>query len=497
MRRALFALTLFIVLFFGFMLTSASADPPTPPSPPSESSGSQVDPTWQLDFPLDDLTTPLDPSEVTDKTDKSDIYPLSIRVDRNEGGHYRIGERVTVCYTVPRAGQMRILRILDDGTTTVFLEGRDDGRGGCVASTAGAPPGRRRLRIEMRDGGGEWAETYYYVDSTGSSASLRIWLDRDTGSTYRIGESIRLCYTVPRADYMRITKTTSQGASTIAEWRDDGRGACLSSTVGAPSGWHIFRIEMLNSYRQPTGERAETNLYAVQPVSTEPPGGFCRARWVSAVSNYCSGEFGLASPQRFPIFRNYSQAPSPREVQFGPYDPSTNLVFYIRPGGFCGGEYLSTTSNARINILGTNRWQIGWEDLPPSLADDYNDLTVEIECGIQPPRGDFSGVVTDAQSPYRPIQGATISIGGPSSASTTTDQNGRYSFRGLTVGTYQVRAQHVNYQAFTGQHTVQNGNPTTYNISMTPIPFRIRLPLTPEGGRENLLGVRYFSSVFD
>jgi hypothetical protein len=232
-------------------------------------------------------------------------------------------------------------------------------------------------------------------------ASVSISVDRGEGSVYHVGDPIRICYTVSRPIYVKIYDCPpGESCHVVVEGYDDGQGGCINGTVTPPTGWETVKIEAIENSQVVAQD--ETYFFVTENVDTKPPAGFCRAKWVAAISNTCSGEFGLYSPQRIALFSNYVQHPSPDEVQFGPFNPGTSLVFYIRPWGSCGGEYLSTSSNAHITEQGTNRWRIAWEDLPPDRADDYDDLIVDIECGIQPPCQDDAEFVD--QSVYPTVQ---------------------------------------------------------------------------------------------
>jgi hypothetical protein len=105
----------------------------------------------------------------------------------------------------------------------------------------------------------------------GVQTVLSISVDKGPGATYRLGERIRVCYTVPRPDYMRILKTTSQGQTVWQQWYDDGTGWCLNGTVGAPTGEHRLTIQMLNG-GWPTGEQAEVSFFAgsAAPIPAVP-----------------------------------------------------------------------------------------------------------------------------------------------------------------------------------------------------------------------------------
>ncbi|MFN8473425.1 MAG: carboxypeptidase regulatory-like domain-containing protein [Anaerolineae bacterium] len=233
---------------------------------------------------------------------------------------------------------------------------------------------------------GEYGETYFYV--IGGPVSVSIRADRSPNGVYQIGDPIRIYFTISRPVYVRIYDCQpGLSCRVIAQNTANGGNYYLDATITAPTGWEKVRIEAVEDNQIKAS--AEDWFYVTQPVSTQPPAGMCRVTWVSTNSS-CSGEFGLASPQRRVIFSNYQSAPAQRSVDIGPFDPSTSLTFYIRPTGYCpNNEYLSTSANARIQQLGTNNWRINWEDLPPSSTDsDYNDLVTDIQCGIPVPQPD-------------------------------------------------------------------------------------------------------------
>lgn len=79
----------------------------------------------------------------------------------------------------------------------------------------------------------------------------------------------------------------------------------------------------------------------------------------------------------------------------------------------------------------------------------------------------LSGKVTNLNTGGA-ISGATVSITGPATASTTTDANGNYSFTGLQPGTYSVTGTHSGYKARTYSNvTVTAGQTTTQDIQLT------------------------------
>src|SRR5262249_52008733 len=52
---------------------------------------------------------------------------------------YRVGESIRYCYTVARAGHVRIVEIQADGRRQTLVSGNDDGRGGCRTGNVTGP----------------------------------------------------------------------------------------------------------------------------------------------------------------------------------------------------------------------------------------------------------------------------------------------------------------------------------------------------------------------
>ncbi len=83
------------------------------------------------------------------------------------------------------------------------------------------------------------------------------------------------------------------------------------------------------------------------------------------------------------------------------------------------------------------------------------------------PTGTLTGRVTD-QASGQPLVGAAVTAAGPTSASTTTNSNGRYTFT-LPVGTYSVSASLPLYHARTVSGVVVTANQTvTRDLALVP-----------------------------
>jgi len=82
------------------------------------------------------------------------------------------------------------------------------------------------------------------------------------------------------------------------------------------------------------------------------------------------------------------------------------------------------------------------------------------------PTGTLTGRVTDSTNGAA-LAGATVTVTGPTNASTTTGSDGRYTFT-LPIGTYTATASLANYRSQTATVTVTNGGTTTQNFALAP-----------------------------
>jgi hypothetical protein len=70
-----------------------------------------------------------------------------------------------------------------------------------------------------------------------------IWVDRGDGSTYYVGDPIRVCYSVNMPMHIEIIDETPDGRTiTLLEGQDDGTGGCFDGIVTEPLGTEVLRI---------------------------------------------------------------------------------------------------------------------------------------------------------------------------------------------------------------------------------------------------------------
>jgi hypothetical protein len=319
---------------------SAIASVPLTPIPPAvtPSPGETDLIPWSLVTPLETTPTPIPGGE------ENPVYPgLKIWVDRGEGATYYTCERVKICYSVPCPVYIRIWLITPAGQG-VILQGNDDGTGGCfLGGYVGLPEGVRTLKIQMIENGivtGQ-AQTWYYGRS-GGSVWTRIWTDRGTGSTYKVGDPMLLCYQVSRPIYIRILKTTSDGTAVMIGGYDDGRGGCFQTTVGQPLGVHRYRLE---AYECPPEYgiilHVSETWVNVEPVATATP------TWTP-------------TPTRTPtptVTRTPTRTPTPTPTTPPPGQPVVQRVQPCFTGAYWpSGAYVNNRFTAYIN----------WQNTTPS-----------------------------------------------------------------------------------------------------------------------------------
>lgn len=73
---------------------------------------------------------------------------VSIWVEPKGQVSFRIGDPVTICYSVSRPVYVKILACRENQSCMTVLKGQDDGTGDCLPWTVGSPAGQRTLRVE-------------------------------------------------------------------------------------------------------------------------------------------------------------------------------------------------------------------------------------------------------------------------------------------------------------------------------------------------------------
>lgn len=206
----------------------------------------------------------------------------SLTTDRSS---YTVGQSVTVCYTMPFGlpAHVNIGITYPDGTSKTVLDSVDDGTGGCLPpGTAADPAGTRHLHMDVtlnRYNLGRFDTSYTVVDNSGGcggtsaaatgaacclstcSGGARIWTDR---TTYVVGSTITVCYSVPGPTRVRIIDTDANGVSQVVlDGNDDGTGGCLHGVVTPPTGTEHLHMDV---YSLTTGQKitsADTSFQVV------------------------------------------------------------------------------------------------------------------------------------------------------------------------------------------------------------------------------------------
>ncbi len=101
--------------------------------------------------------------------------------------------------------------------------------------------------------------------------------------------------------------------------------------------------------------------------------------------------------------------------------------------------------------------------------------------------GTITGRVTDAAS-AAPVAAATIRVAGTNLAA-HTDSDGRYTLRGVTPGTVEVRALRVGYAEFRSTVEVTAGAPASLDIRMTAVAVTLSPVVTTATGEQRRVEV--------
>src|SRR5262245_32641395 len=76
---------------------------------------------------------------------------ISLSVDRGQGANYAIGEPLTINFTLPAPGNIRLTSITSTGSRIV-AEGYSNNTVGTIRTVVGSPEGRHTLRMELYQG---------------------------------------------------------------------------------------------------------------------------------------------------------------------------------------------------------------------------------------------------------------------------------------------------------------------------------------------------------
>lgn len=78
---------------------------------------------------------------------------IAVAINRGDGGIYRVGDPLTMCYSVSLPVYVRFLVCPEGEACRIATQGNDDGRGDCIPGRVGGSPGRRRLVAQALSGG--------------------------------------------------------------------------------------------------------------------------------------------------------------------------------------------------------------------------------------------------------------------------------------------------------------------------------------------------------
>lgn len=98
---------------------------------------------------------------------------IQLTIDRGQGATYAIGDPITITFTLPQPGFIRLTSRTANGTNPV-AEGFSGGTTGAIRSVVGDPPGEHRLRMELIVNNTVVAtgETFFNATTGGSSNTI-------------------------------------------------------------------------------------------------------------------------------------------------------------------------------------------------------------------------------------------------------------------------------------------------------------------------------------
>jgi len=102
-------------------------------------------------------------------------------------------------------------------------------------------------------------------------------------------------------------------------------------------------------------------------------------------------------------------------------------------------------------------------------------------------QGAITGVVTD-QATGDPLENARVVLVGPNRIE-GTGREGRYTFRGVAAGNYQVRVLRLGYRPESDSAAVASGETVTLNFGLTPSPVQLDEIVTTATGQQSRLEI--------
>jgi TonB-linked SusC/RagA family outer membrane protein len=109
--------------------------------------------------------------------------------------------------------------------------------------------------------------------------------------------------------------------------------------------------------------------------------------------------------------------------------------------------------------------------------------------------GTISGRITD-QTTGAPLEASRIVLSGTTRIE-TSDRDGRYTFRGVAPGSYQLRVLRVGYRPEVQSATVGDGETATLDFGMTPAPVQLDEIVTTATGEQRKLEIANAISTID
>jgi hypothetical protein len=106
---------------------------------------------------------------------------------------------------------------------------------------------------------------------------------------------------------------------------------------------------------------------------------------------------------------------------------------------------------------------------------------------VQAQQGSIAGRVTDAAT-ADPLENARVILVGPNRIE-GTGRDGRYTFRGVPPGSYQIRVLRLGYRPATDSVLVPSGETVALNFTLSPSPVQLDEIVTTATGQQSRLEI--------
>ncbi len=427
-----------------------------------------------------------------------DSGPASAQIwpDRGEGATYRIGDPLQLCFWVSRAAYIEIWKTTSQGSALLAYGNVTQGGNYCLDwRDVGEPPGTHSYRLDVYECvacGYSWRLTW---DETWVNVAPVC-----NDDPYEPNDSFQQAYSIQKDITYRgyICPSGDKDYFKIHALLGDRLTARLTSL---PANYDLYLYD--ENYNQigssmNSGTTDEQIDYTVSGIPHFGTDLYIKAigrstAWngndsyelrvqVLAPNVRVSGSLSLSKTSAMPgedvtanfTIHNYGNAAFDAQLLgVGGRGPGgegdiQDFPFVQGPFTLLPGHDYTYTGTRSFSAPGQYHFGVVYQDYDGHWHDIPADPGVSREAILQVVDiATLTGVVTHGDGANKGLRGVTVSLSGPVSRSTTTDQAGNFSFSGLPYGNYTIEARLTGYTRYSASLTI-NQPSVVHNIRIVP-----------------------------